>query len=842
MSTTTTEDGDEQVFFDAEAITSQNLAGAGIDMGFNGFGLEDASDRTSVRNASKSPPTVVEVEGKLEGAATPSASCRKRRKSVRSRYNSVQEEEYNIHPVPPIPPRFLGVAGRDPPKLRADITQQQARPASSPSTHTRIHQIEAPEGKSAPNTRNTASTTAAGEKAPKRKPKHLQLRDPTQFPAGHLVHYELTRTPVANASTPLLELRKSARSCPASPTRPDRSIAALTKAPRSRTPPTASSKMYRAPPNNFDKTDLFMELGAEDNHSQHRPITEGLRRSMSRASNTNKRMSLPANLATDSRPSTSGNIYTRPASRLENLRAAMDVARYAEPRRLSNARAAPEKFEENASIASRSQYGRARGYSALQDRPPSRILERVMSPASQASTQFGRRRNTSFDTALSRQSDENNLVFNDTLESHDSSPPASSDPQRTDSSVESQTADTVWDELDELKNRIKKLEGGKTPPTSSAAASGESNERPRTATTAPTTIASSPKHVRKPEADSETLQQTPNPPSENTIGGSTAANVHPLLQDALARAKNLLSSPVYRTLEATVHESMQLAAATGAAGSQGSNPTSVSINDRHVRRKADNICRNLTDLCIALCDSKQEPSTVVSSPAAVSGPAARAIPLSSLRNTRSTSLAVTTRPATRPQSRLEVRRSSLFASLSPHTPRGDFESISPRTTNVDDYSASEADFTPTHPNTLPARRLSAVPQDTLRSRQNPDYSSAEESRSFRAPSRAMTDLGSLRAKSRLLSEDRSPGAQRRSPSLRECLAAKRSNDSSFEGSRVGTLSSRRKLLFEKTPPVVEEEVTAPELQQRRPYSKAFAADIPSRRSSLKQHRRQVAVE
>ncbi|KXT13024.1 hypothetical protein AC579_3335 [Pseudocercospora musae] len=825
MSTTTTEDGDDQVFFDAEAINSESVAGAKIDMGSNGLGLEDASDETSVKNASRSssPPTVVDDER----AATPLRSVRTRRKSLRLRYCSVQEEY--IDPVPAIPPRFLGVAGREPPQTRADITQQ-SRLASSPYTH--IHQIEAPEAKTAQNTRNAASTTAAGDKTPKPKPKHLQVRHRPQFPAGHLVHYELTRTPVANGSTPLPEPRKSARSCPASPTRPDRSIPALTKAPRSRTPPPASSKMYRAPPNNFDKIDLFMELGAEDNHSVHGPISEGLRRSMSRASNTNKRRSLPVELATDRRPSTSGNIYTRPASRLDSLRASMDISRCAEPRRVSTARAAPEQFEDNASIASRSQYGRARRYSALQDRPPSRILERVMSPASQASTQFGRRRNTSFDTALSRQSDENNLIFNDTLESHDSSPPASSNPQRTDSSAESQTADTVWDELDELKTRIKKLEGGKTPPTSSAAASGESSERPRTATTAPTTIGSSPKHVRKPEPESQALQQTPTPPSENAIGGPTAATAHPLLQDALARAKDLLSSTVYRTLEATVHESLQLASATGAAGSQGSNPTSVSISDRHVRRKADNICRNLTDLCIALCDSKQEPSTVVPSPAAVSSPAARSTPLSALRNTRSTSAAVNTKPAARPQSRLEARRSSLFASLSPHAPHANFESISPRTISVDDYSASEADYTPTHSNAPPARRLSAVPRETLRSRQNQDYTSADEGRSCRAPSRAMTDIGGLRAKSRLLGEDRSPGAQRRTPSLRESLAAKRSNDSGFEGSR--SLSSRRKLLFEK---VVEEEVAAPEMQQRR-----FAADVPSRRSSLNQHRRQVRVE
>lgn len=545
-------------------------------------------------------------------------------------------------------------------------------------------------------------------------------------------------------------------------------------------------------------------------------------------------MSLPADFA---RPSTSGSIYARPMSRLDSLRASVDMPRFSEGQRTNVARA-PTQGDENASVVSRTQFGRARRCSLMQDRPPSRIQDRALSPSSQASTQFGRRRNTSFDTALSQQSDheQHQLQGSKSHHSHGSSPPASSDPRLTDSSVESHPADTVWDELDELKSRIKNLEsGGKPQATPSAAASGESSERPRTATTAPTTIDSSPKNTRKPNVESQPPQQTVTPPSDHAPASSATVTVHPLLQDALARAKTLLSSSVYRSLEAIATDSMQLAASAGGVGPQSSNLTSVSTQDRHARRKADNICRGLTDLCIALCDNKQEATPNVPTPDTFPSSATRSAPFSSLRNIRSTSLAANHKLAGRPQSRLEARRSSLLASL----PRGELESTSPRGSFGADTSASEPDSTPTHSNILPPRRLSAAPQGALRSRRIQEEPITEEGRSFRAraPSRAMTEIGGLRVKSRLLSEDRSPGAQRRvTPSLRETsLAMKRNNDSVCE-------STRRKLAFENTPPLLEEEVTEPDAQQRRFVRKAIATDIPSRRSSLKQHRRQVPVE
>ena len=134
---------------------------------------------------------------------------------------------------------------------------------------------------------------------------------------------------------------------------------------------------------------------------------------------------------------------------------------------------------------------------------------------------------------------------------------------------------------------------GKVPSTSGAAVSGEP-ERPRTATTAPTTIDSSPKHdkpVKKPEPEEDPEEVT----DANTVGGPSVANIHPNLHSALAKAKPLLNYSLYRSLEATAADALQLVAMTGSAGPQGtafsaaSIINGVTVSDRHVRRKADRL-------------------------------------------------------------------------------------------------------------------------------------------------------------------------------------------------------------------------------------------------------------
>lgn len=326
-------------------------------------------------------------------------------------------------------------------------------------------------------------------------------------------------------------------------------------------------------------------------------------------------------------------------------------------------------------------------------------------------------------------------------------------------SVDSITAQsTVWDELDELKSRIKKLElTGKVPTTSGTAVSGQTNERPRTATTAPTTISSSPQHARKSAA----------PPSETTVGASGATGSHPLLHSALAKSKPLLSPSLYRALEATANDAVALATMTGGAGPQGtaysaaSIANGVAVSERQIRRKADSMCRNLTDLCIALCEGWTENTSSITkaSPRLQQGetPPSRYMRQSSLdpeqRYTRSS--------PSRMLSRLEVRRSSALttegnATNSPRLTLNQGEEKSPNQ-GQKDYAA----------------KYSRAGSSLLRSRHS-RLEEDQEDDTVRAPSRAMTEINTHKPLSGRRREHSMLGEQR-SPSLREVLAARRAN-------------------------------------------------------------------
>ncbi|KAJ5601364.1 hypothetical protein N7510_010898 [Penicillium lagena] len=169
----------------------------------------------------------------------------------------------------------------------------------------------------------------------------------------------------------------------------------------------------------------------------------------------------------------------------------------------------------------------------------------------------------------------------------------------TESTLSTTAPSTVWDELEDLKSRIRKLEiTGKLPPSSQAAISGASHERPRTATTTVTTLSSSPKHGRK--------ISTPTTDAENS---SAQNQVHPLLQSALAKAKSILNTDVYAALEVTITDALNLSGILGAnAVPLGSvsvvNGGGYSSSERQARRKADSLCRSLTELCLALSDEQ----------------------------------------------------------------------------------------------------------------------------------------------------------------------------------------------------------------------------------------------
>lgn len=583
--------------------------------------------------------------------------------------------------------------------------------------------------------------------------------------------------------------------------------------------------------------DLFLELANDqvDAGESRRPASRSARIS-SRASFYSAHRSLPAQDALEDamepRSSSSGYILgERTSSRLKERSA--DLPRRADG--LRNTVIHPSTLaSDEGSVSSRKMSVQARRFSPAQDRATS-FAERLRSPALQ---QYGVRR-TSFGAAPAGSSAGRPTRLSSNLRQAPSDSPAE-DSERKQSlpdstSADSQTEDKVWDELDDLKSRIKKLGlTGNLPPTSGAVVSAGQSDRPRSATTAPTTIDSSPKHET---ADEKTKARAVQASASTETAKAAAATgqidivTHPLLRSALAKAKTLLNSALYRSLEATAADALQLASVASNAGPHGTTFSAASVinngtvSDRHVRRKADTMCRNLTDLCLALCEGKHEAPTLTSSPivvdsSMVNSPSIR-YPRASLGSSDRAS-----RLQSRPVSRLEARRTSIFGSQAGST-FGDSPSFG---SGAEDVSAFEQESTPSHlrpPDPRPLGRASSRLQ-AVRQRHYDD-SGEDDDPTIRPPSRAMTDFG---ARGKPGGSPRLPGQKASNPSLRNSLATRRSNLASYETnselSRPDSLSSsdmprRRFVDRSSASPVLEEESAGDE------YGLPVISSLPKRR-------------
>jgi hypothetical protein len=170
-------------------------------------------------------------------------------------------------------------------------------------------------------------------------------------------------------------------------------------------------------------------------------------------------------------------------------------------------------------------------------------------------------------------------------------------PEGTESTGSTTAPSTVWDELDDLKSRLHRLElTGKLPSTSAAAVSRLSDERPPTATTTVTTMSSSPKRSAGGGQAVEAASTT-----------SSQREAYPTLLNALSKIKPFLNVEVYRALESTTNDAMALSSMMGTVGQPGPISSSAStvgpnapVTDRQLRRKAESVCRSLTELCVAL--------------------------------------------------------------------------------------------------------------------------------------------------------------------------------------------------------------------------------------------------
>lgn len=183
--------------------------------------------------------------------------------------------------------------------------------------------------------------------------------------------------------------------------------------------------------------------------------------------------------------------------------------------------------------------------------------------------------------------------------------------EASESSNSTAAPSTVWDELDELKSRIHRLElTGKMPRTSGAAMSRASDERPPTAGTGATTLSGSPKRASKADAAQTEIHST----------ASSLRESQPILKSALSKTKPFVSSDVYDAIEAAANDALSLSQMMGAVGQPGPISSGAStigaggpstVTDRQLRKKTDSICRSLTELCLALTDVGSQQKTTM---------------------------------------------------------------------------------------------------------------------------------------------------------------------------------------------------------------------------------------
>lgn len=375
-------------------------------------------------------------------------------------------------------------------------------------------------------------------------------------------------------------------------------------------------------------------------------------------------------------------------------------------------------------------------------------------------------------------------------QSYHSSPlaPRSADPHRqpgqhdgahgvegTESTASTAAPSTVWDELDDLKSRIHRLElTGKMPATSGAAISRASDERPPTATTIATTMSASPKRA----------SGNGNPPADASSTTSSHKESQPILLSALTKSKMFISPDVYSAIEAAAKDALALSSMVGVAGQPGPISSGAStigvggtITDRQLRRKTDSICRSLTELCLALGEeatlkkpaqaapAPREPELVTSPTSAkFSSLVGSRRPPPTNEATALAKLNAATSP--RPASRFEERRTTMLSLNSPvaspryaaapgssadNTPTGRKSSLLvTRTRRAGTEEPEDATAAARKTSTLLRTRRAGTEEPDegrktsllLRGRKtiHPPTDDDEDAPRFRAPSRAVTEV------------------------------------------------------------------------------------------------------
>ena len=435
---------------------------------------------------------------------------------------------------------------------------------------------------------------------------------------------------------------------------------------------------------------------------------------------------------------------------------------------------------------------------------------REMSPESDPAANHHRRQSVPEDAhAVPRAYKQSNLSYSTTgfnnsspltgrsatLQEQESSPETPHG-EGTESTASITAPSTVWDELDDLKSRIRKLElTGKLPSSSGAAISHAAGERPHTATTTATTISSSPKRGGRLDNLS---------PDHSTIGG-----VHPILHTALAKARPFMKQNIYKALEATASDALILAAMTVSESPQGALHGTESVVGgsnpigRQLRRKADSMCRSLTELCIALSEDPKlssEATTANVRPGsrdAIMNRQQRERSIEERRISRETSQEPEVRSGSRLMSRLEARRTSMMGLSS---------------FNSDGLRRSPEDVvTPTPTASATTSRLEGI-SSVLRSRRTHE----EDDTTTRPLSRAMTEIRPShrnRASREYTSQHPLPSLHQRAPSVQSSLPVRKSYFPAAPSTPV-VQAGQRRYLERSTPSSVDSARLAEPRQQR----------------------------
>ncbi|TPX17368.1 uncharacterized protein E0L32_012154 [Thyridium curvatum] len=396
----------------------------------------------------------------------------------------------------------------------------------------------------------------------------------------------------------------------------------------------------------------------------------------------------------------------------------------------------------------------------------------------------------------------------------------------TESTASTAAPSTVWDELDDLKSRLHRLElTGKLPPTSGAAMSRASDDRPATATTNATTLSGSPKRTSGGQAQAEAASTT-----------SSQRESQPILISALSKVKTHLNADVYGAIESAATEALSLSHMMGGVGQPGPISSGAStigvggtatVTDRQLRRKAESICRSLTELCLALSDeAAQKKTPQVSTPREKEGTPLLSPTLNKTfaglppvrRPPQPTELAIP-KSATSPRAatRVEDRRSSLLMSPAIATPRFALSPNAPSeaagrrssllvsrtrragTEEPEEQSGRKSTFLRTR------RAGTEEPEEgrksslLLRPRKGTNDDDDDGSR-FRAPSRAATEVAGLRTVPREQpAQQPMPSIETASPSA-SALPRRRLLSSTIT-SRLAlpSISSQRRFLDRSTP-------------------------------------------